>query len=513
MHPLSVGYKVMTEGLRPIIPSECPSNYRTLMETCWHPDPNHRPSFQALLDILENFRHDPLSKFVNTMKDFTRLQSNQVEGFDVDPSIELDEISAETSPPTGEVTMVMVDIAKWETLWADTTIPMSKVVNLYNMILRREMRRMGGYEVSIEGRLCRVTFQDPLKAIEWCIKIQLSLLEAPWPDELLNNRYSSVLKDNNGNFIRRGLLVAMGVNTGVPTIILNPISNRPEYNGTPVIKTAAICKISQYGQILIGDQTRKQIENQLPKFGELKSELKNLGEQSLSGFPDLELIYQIIPERLKARVFASQSTQSKPHLVRGISDFQRTSFSDSTTLDYNNDNTSASFFKMAVSKKEKNEIPADLLDETSDAALQTIDAFRIHQKKRSQSYDASGSNWQKRKAKSEPYLEVPGNSGSSLATIPQAGDSSTYEKKKSKQRRKSKVEVEEEPEENGENGDKGEKEREKEKGEKTEKPEKGIEKSEKGEKGEKKKKRRSEALDNLVPNSNGNNEHELNDDI
>ena len=45
MHPLSVGYKVMMEGLRPPIPAECPEAYHTIMETCWNENANVRPNF------------------------------------------------------------------------------------------------------------------------------------------------------------------------------------------------------------------------------------------------------------------------------------------------------------------------------------------------------------------------------------------------------------------------------------------------------------------------------------
>lgn len=49
MHPLSVGYKVMMEGLRPPIPAECPDAYRSIMETCWDENTNVRPTFQQLI--------------------------------------------------------------------------------------------------------------------------------------------------------------------------------------------------------------------------------------------------------------------------------------------------------------------------------------------------------------------------------------------------------------------------------------------------------------------------------
>ena len=52
MHPLSVGYKVMMEGLRPAIPPECPDVYRNIMESCWDEDTDVRPTFEELISTV-----------------------------------------------------------------------------------------------------------------------------------------------------------------------------------------------------------------------------------------------------------------------------------------------------------------------------------------------------------------------------------------------------------------------------------------------------------------------------
>jgi len=53
MHPFSVGYKVMMEGLRPTIPAECPDTYRNLMESCWAENANNRPNFEHLVTTVK----------------------------------------------------------------------------------------------------------------------------------------------------------------------------------------------------------------------------------------------------------------------------------------------------------------------------------------------------------------------------------------------------------------------------------------------------------------------------
>jgi hypothetical protein len=45
--------------LRPGRPSHCPPAYVQLMEKCWHPVAERRPTFQQVLKVLENFLTDP----------------------------------------------------------------------------------------------------------------------------------------------------------------------------------------------------------------------------------------------------------------------------------------------------------------------------------------------------------------------------------------------------------------------------------------------------------------------
>merc|ERR1712093_400893 len=41
---------VCDEEERPKIPADCPPALRDLIESCWHPDPEKRPTFQAMLE-------------------------------------------------------------------------------------------------------------------------------------------------------------------------------------------------------------------------------------------------------------------------------------------------------------------------------------------------------------------------------------------------------------------------------------------------------------------------------
>ncbi len=65
-----------------------------------------------------------------------------------------------------------------------------------------------------------VAFHDPLDAIGWALHVQLALLEAPWPSELLQNAQARLETCPEGKLLFRGLRVRMAINTGIPAEII-----------------------------------------------------------------------------------------------------------------------------------------------------------------------------------------------------------------------------------------------------------------------------------------------------
>ena len=72
--------------------------------------------------------------------------------------------------------------------------------------------------------MCVVAFHDPIDAIGWCLHVQLALLEAPWPSDLLQQPQAKVDNCQDGKLLFRGLRLRMAINTGVPAeIIVGPL--------------------------------------------------------------------------------------------------------------------------------------------------------------------------------------------------------------------------------------------------------------------------------------------------
>jgi len=59
LNPSHLVVKVVKEHLRPPIPKTCPRPFRHLMEKCWHPSAERRPTFQQILAMLEKMIADP----------------------------------------------------------------------------------------------------------------------------------------------------------------------------------------------------------------------------------------------------------------------------------------------------------------------------------------------------------------------------------------------------------------------------------------------------------------------
>jgi hypothetical protein len=50
---------VLTRGLRPRVPPDCPLDYATLMEACWQAEPRLRPAFTEVVEELQRMQ-EPL---------------------------------------------------------------------------------------------------------------------------------------------------------------------------------------------------------------------------------------------------------------------------------------------------------------------------------------------------------------------------------------------------------------------------------------------------------------------
>ncbi|KAJ7446593.1 adenylate cyclase [Mycena latifolia] len=156
----------------------------------------------------------------------------------------------EVPAPVGHVAIVFTDIKGSTPLWSAAPSGMMTALDLHNDLLRRYLRLCGGYEVRTEGDLFFCAFASVLAAVWWCLRIQVELLGAPWPQDILAAADGRAVHDAAGRLIYRGLSVRVGVHCGSPLCLTDPVTNRMDYFGLVVTRAARIASVAAGGEIL-----------------------------------------------------------------------------------------------------------------------------------------------------------------------------------------------------------------------------------------------------------------------
>lgn len=201
---------------------------------------------------------------------------------------------------------------------------------------------IGGYEVKTEGDAFMVAFPTVTSALYWCFTVQRSLLEAPWPSEILESEHGKEVLDSEGRLIYRGLSVRMGIHFGQPVCEADPITRRMDYFGPMVNRAARIEGEADGGQICVSADFVSEIRRILAVFLDQPRdsaalfddaatsakalehitalstqgfEIKELGERKLKGLENPEFIYHVYPSSLSGRLTSKKP--AAPKLVPG----------------------------------------------------------------------------------------------------------------------------------------------------------------------------------------------------
>ena len=246
-------------------------------------------------------------------------------------------LDQEVEPPIGELSMVFTDIKSSTLLWETHPVAMRSAIKIHNAVMRRQLRIIGGYEVKTEGDAFMVSFPTATSALLWCFSVQSHLLDAPWPNEILDSVHGQEVLDSDQQVIFRGLSVRMGMHWGSPVCELDPITRRMDYFGPMVNKASRISGVADGGQITVSSDFIAEIERTLETYAEtdrsnsvgseetmvddligqsirkdLRSlssqgfEVKDLGEKKLKGLENPEYIFMMYPHSLAGRLVVQQ---------------------------------------------------------------------------------------------------------------------------------------------------------------------------------------------------------------
>ncbi|KAI0147979.1 adenylate cyclase [Hypoxylon sp. NC0597] len=245
----------------------------------------------------------------------------------------LHRLEAEVPAPTDKPSIVFTDIKNSTNLWETYPSAMRSAIKLHNEVMRRQLRRIGGYEVKTEGDAFMVSFPTATSALLWCFAVQTHLLNVDWPSEILNSVSCQETYDKDNNLIFRGLSVRMGIHFGEPVAEIDPVTRRMDYFGPMVNKASRISSVADGGQITVSADFISEIQRCLETYQEndrtgstgsddtfdddvnssairreLKSlssqgfEVKEMGERKLKGLENPEYIYSLYPHVLAGRI-------------------------------------------------------------------------------------------------------------------------------------------------------------------------------------------------------------------
>ncbi|KAI8635378.1 protein phosphatase 2C [Xylariaceae sp. FL1651] len=246
---------------------------------------------------------------------------------------DLHRLEAEVPAPTDKPSIVFTDIKNSTNLWEMYPDAMRSSIKLHNEVMRRQLRRIGGYEVKTEGDAFMVSFPTATSALLWCFSVQMQLLEVNWPSEVLNSLSCQEIYDKDKLLIFKGLSVRMGIHYGEPVAEIDPVTRRMDYFGPMVNKASRISAVADGGQIAVSADFISEIQRCLETYQEnerngstgsddafdddatalsirkeLKSltsqgfEVKEMGEKKLKGLENPEYVYSLYPHALAGRI-------------------------------------------------------------------------------------------------------------------------------------------------------------------------------------------------------------------
>ena len=223
------------------------------------------------------------------------------------PEAVLEKAAARNSviPPTREVCVLFTDIVESTTLWEECPEAMATALDTHNNIMRQFLSVYGGYEVKTIGDAFMITFQTVPDAIQYACAVQQALLEETWPAEILMNPYSSEIEVGD-EMVFRGLRIRMGAHYGCIDIEVNPLTERSDYRGPTVNKSARLQTEALPGMVVVSSEVSACLK-QLPSFSE-QFEVHSFGIRHLKGLGDT-MTFHVLGKSMCLRQYIFESAE------------------------------------------------------------------------------------------------------------------------------------------------------------------------------------------------------------
>ncbi|KAG2506205.1 hypothetical protein JM16_008609 [Phytophthora kernoviae] len=223
-------------------------------------------------------------------------------------------------PPLVNPVFVFTDIQQSSALWgAHDGLIMQRATEIHDNILRSSLMKYRGYEITTAGDAFQLAFHTVREAIEYCVDVQMKLLDADWPKELHELIPATKKQRVHGRLIFRGLRVRMGIHDAVDsdgTLVLDvhAVTGKMTYTGASEVIANEIGDLGDGGQILV----TKRVADWLHMYEDLVSipcSVDRVGEYTVPQINSTVEVFQVVPTELSQRKkkFTSTLKRRAPH--------------------------------------------------------------------------------------------------------------------------------------------------------------------------------------------------------
>ncbi|KAK1942692.1 Adenylate cyclase [Phytophthora citrophthora] len=169
-------------------------------------------------------------------------------------------------PPLVNPVFVFTDIQQSSALWGvgDGFI-MQQATEIHDNILRQSLMKYRGYEITTAGDAFQLAFHTIREAVEYCMDVQLQLLDAAWPSELHGLLPATKKQRAGRHLIFRGLRVRMGIHDAADSdgrlvLDVHAVTGKMIYTGASEVIANEIGDLGDGGQILVTKRVADWIE-------------------------------------------------------------------------------------------------------------------------------------------------------------------------------------------------------------------------------------------------------------
>ncbi|EEY53470.1 adenylate cyclase, putative [Phytophthora infestans T30-4] len=182
--------------------------------------------------------------------------------------------------PTRRPVFVVTDIEGSSRLWADNPQAMADAQSIHDDLLRQQLPRFRGYEITTAGDSFQLAFHCVRDAIGWCVSVQEKLLKAPWPSALLKYDNAARVYDIWTRLLFNGLRVRMAIHDGDERLVCSrhPTTGKMTYLGLSEMMAREMSEMGQGGQIVMSESALAVYKDELlqtsPSGGTAEEKLK-----------------------------------------------------------------------------------------------------------------------------------------------------------------------------------------------------------------------------------------------